>query len=184
MTIALAMTVLGGFGCGHSRPWPLQASWYLQVPSAEAGSDSSVSGAPTPLPTPAALQIALLNRGVIEIPVTKVFLNESRAAGGSRYQAEIPGGFDLEPGRLVILDEGELARSAAGRAVPFTPFSPTSAASRCFLPVSLKLMTNKDTVELLRKINKGMVEKKDNLVQVEVVGRLPSALPEAWKCPH
>lgn len=143
------------FGCAHVRPWPLQAAWYLQ---------SQVDPPPQP-PAPPSLQIALLNRGRDEIKITGLSINGAP-------MVSIP--LRLGSGRLVILGSQQFPGVALG--IPNPP------SENCFLPVTVIARTERDTAKALRRLNKRMVRAETQEVMVEVVGGLPSTLPDGAVC--
>jgi len=158
-------------GCAVTPLQPLQSAWYLQY-RAEA---------------PAQVEVALLNRGAVDIELTEVVLNRADCDGGPSWRwAEK---FWIVPGEIVVLKTSQFAYR------PGIPcHSRGSAPARvevgfdkaCMVPVSVAVQLGPASRTLMeQRYPVHLFGKNQDYMHVELVGRMPSALPESWEsCPR
>lgn len=164
---AMAMVLLGGCA-GNAVVSPLQSAWYLQFP---------------PSKSTAVVEIGLLNRSARSLEIREVLLNRAECASGDYWHRDV--GFSMAPGQFVVLNASEFVLKSGTPCAGSTNVSPEKLPSHlgmgCFVPVSVAVRLTENTRLQLQHTHAGhFLNDARDVMQVELVGRMPSAIPDGW----
>jgi len=157
-------------GCAVTPQPPLLSAWYLQY-KAE---------------TNAQVEVALLNRSAVDVEFTKVVLNRADCDGGPSWRRTKA--FSIAPGEVVVLKTSKFDYR------PGIPCHPGGAVSTrvgakfdkaCMVPVSVAVRLGPASRPLMeQRYAVHLFGKHRDYLHVDLVGRMPSALPDSWEsCP-
>jgi len=158
-------------GCAVAPPPPLQSAWYLQY-KAEAH---------------AQVEVALLNRSAFDVEFTEVVLNRADCDGGPSWRRDET--FWIVPGEVVVLKTSKFDYRPG---IPCHPGggAPARAGAAfdqaCMVPVSVAVRLGPASRALMeQRYAEHLFGKHRDYLHVELVGRMPSALPDGWEsCPR
>ena len=124
-----------------------------------------------------------MNRSARVVHVERVFLNRNEEDKSWTWTRDKP--FDLEPGKLAVLvaDDFTRDRGPGSGPKPPPPAEKPTFSKLCLIPVSVAVVVSKDTRTWMERIYGRAFGDEEDRVHVELVGRMPSALPDEWdKC--
>jgi hypothetical protein len=176
--------------CGVLPTAPLQAAWYLQY-SDKANTRPDASKATDSVTQEARLFVTLLNRGTRNIEVKDVILNRSEGENTvdlrlKAHDKTLPsaenGKLVLQPGRLTVIPLSDFKWALKDSNGNRTETGQNG--HKCILPVEVAVVPVVEQHWLDEWVSRLQGE-PDGLIRADLVGRLPSSLPEAWDkdCP-
>ncbi|MBK8762647.1 MAG: hypothetical protein IPM03_19940 [Sulfuritalea sp.] len=173
--------------CGVLPTVPLQAAWYMQY-SDKANARPDANKATNSVTQEAQLFVTLLNRGTRNIEVKDVILNRSEGENtvDLRLEADdkpLPsaknGKLLLQPGRLLVipLDRFKwVVKEKNGNRSK----APSCGKIECILPVEVAVVPVAEQ-HWLKEWVSWLQGEPEGLIRADLVGRLPSSLPEGWE---
>lgn len=151
--------------CAGNPASPLQSAWYLQHTSTAAPE----------------LEIGVLNRSPHDVKIEEVLLNRAHCEGGPAWTSK--DGFVLIPGQVVVLKATKFTLQPGTACGPDALERPAGTFARpCMVPVSVAVRLDKQSrAKLEADYAAHFLGSSQQYLSVDLIGRMPSALPASWE---